>query len=781
MSKGKKQSKKKEDDFDFLGKFTNPQDMDIDLKDPALMKELKEMGWNEEDDMDLDPELMALEKEIEDDEEIALPVSHGKEMTAEEIENAKFDDDDLNDPELLAELEGVHESEDEINSRIEELKKQIEISKQNALKEKQNGNKEKALDHLKLMKSLQVELESSAAILNVHKVAQSKEKKPVKQKAEAPEPYDDDFDYTSIVSMNVLEFEKEKAARNRQSDIVDTIDMQISIISNNIEYGVITQEAYISNLQKKINEYKKIINDGGDKNRYLKHIELMEKELQEASEMEEEEEEEKVIKEEALPVPAAKNPEPQIKSQTPVISHEDLMQNIRYKGIYESFEEGKHAFQYLKDLGKSKLCEKLVVKLEKWQEIIKAFQSGKEPKIDIKEFSPQDVTGMSEEERRNQFKKLIAFSADQAAKCKESALAALRQKDKELAALLKREMVSHEAKSKQLEESMKNPWQISPDIGVKSMIKSAPQLNEDVVPGSLEISYGKGTGFSDKEEYLITYSLIAGDTLTGTTEKISKICEKGVNFTFTIKIDGKNYNGLFKKHVIFEVFEYHRLRSNKSQGTCNIKLEGLAKQCTYKTVIQLSRKGPQIDVTFRVNKSLSVPEFKQVSENHEYIEDLYVPYRNFEGRISQLPASKRMIVEEKKIEEVKGDTNFDDIAQDEYENPNVIRNLISFDVLELEIERLKSIIIDLRSSGKNADRIISFQRELMKNKSTIEAQVGNGLITPEQYKEVLQNQVQHDIKLAQFYKQKGNKEHLTTVVNRVKIMKKEIEELNKSE
>ena len=107
--------------------------------------------------------------------------------------------------------------------------------------------------------------------------------------------------------------------------------------------------------------------------------------------------------------------------------------------------------------------------------------------------------------------------------------------------------------------------------------------------------------------------------------------------------------------------------------------------------------------------------------------------------------------------------------------------MISFEVLEVEIERLKKIIIDTRSNGNNADKIMNFQRELMKNKSIIEAQVGNGVITPQQYKEVLQNQVQHDIRLAQFYKQRGKKEHLLTVVNRVKIMKKEIEELNNSE
>ena len=484
------------------------------------------------------------------------------------------------------------------------------------------------------------------------------------------------------------------------------------------------------------------------------------------------------MKEEATPV--AREP---VKAPETLVDHQELMHNIKYKIVYESFEEGKEAFNYLKNLGKDEMCAGLMAKLEKWQEVIKIYRTGKEPKAEIKPLGPQDITGLPEVERKARLRKLMEFCTVQIAKYKDLAIEALRLKDKDQAISYKREMLGYENKVKRLEDALKNPWQIPPEVSVKTVTKTIPQLNEDLEPGMLEISYGKATGFSDKEYYLITYSLVAGDTLSGGTEKLSKICEKGVNHTFTIKIDQRNYGSLFKKHVIFEVFEYHRLRSNKSIGTCNVKLEGLAKQCTVKALLLLARKGPQIELTFRINKSLTVPETKQVVEKVEYVEDLCVPFKNPEGRLVHSSAPHAPAAEERKVvaEETKEEGNFDDIAQDEYENPNVIRNLISFEVLEVEIERLKKIIIDTRSNGNNADKIMNFQRELMKNKSIIEAQVGNGVITPQQYKEVLQNQVQHDIRLAQFYKQRGKKEHLLTVVNRVKIMKKEIEELNNSE
>ena len=62
----KKKKKGKDDDFDFLGRMGGGG-ADLDLNDPELMKELKQMGWDEEDnEMEIDPELAELEKKIEE-------------------------------------------------------------------------------------------------------------------------------------------------------------------------------------------------------------------------------------------------------------------------------------------------------------------------------------------------------------------------------------------------------------------------------------------------------------------------------------------------------------------------------------------------------------------------------------------------------------------------------------------------------------------------------------------------------------------------------------------
>ena len=785
-----KKGKNQPDDFDILGKLNIGNAMDVDLNDPALMKELKGMGWDDDEDMDIDPELADLEKQIEEEEDFVVP--QGREMTAEEIENAKFDEDDLNDPDLEAELDEAEGRENDpvlqASLRIEHLEKEIELAKSNALREKANNNKEKALEYLKAMKSYEAELNSAKQLLSMHKITQKERKK---KDTDPPE----DFDFSSIVSMSVLEYEKEQALKGKRNEVVETCDMQIDILTNNINLGIVSQEQYIENLQIKIKEYEGFCK-GPNKGFFLKHVQLMNQELQEAAEAGEEEEEEEEFEEEAgkvvrqpsvkkplQPVPVDPVPKPKVEDD-----HEELMKNIKYRTVFESFDEGKLAFQYLKNIGQTSLAEKILDRLESWQKILQAIKSGKEFKSEIKPLSPIDLIGVTEESRRQKFAELIKFTIEQAAKSKEKALAALKQKDKDQAAIYKREMMSYEQKGQIMEQAMKNPWQAPPNVTVRSIVKSVPVIHEDLEACALEVTYGSASGFSDSEDYFITYSMVAGDTLSGSTDRFSKVSSKGINHTFLIKVDQRNFSSLFKKHIIFEVFEYHRIRSNKSQGTCNLKLEQLAKQSTWTTNIQLARKGPSIVVTFRVQKSLVSAEMKQITENLEVVEDLITPFKSFDGLILQ---KKEEVVQSspkvnpnpsqtapKAPEESKQESgNFEDIGQDEYDNPNVARNLVSFEVLELEIERLKGVIIELRSNGKSADGFMNLQRELMRNKSIIEAQVGNGVITPEQYKEVLEKQVEHDTKLASFYKQRGKKQHLETVLNRVRIMKKEIVEL----
>lgn len=495
-------SKKKQQEFDFLGQLGSGQEMDLDLNDPKLMAELKQMGWEENDSVEIEDETRKLELEIEAEEQYMEKQNKkygNKEYTEQDIEKMNLDERDLEDPDLLEELNEIGGAELQAQlmkqelERIESLKTKIENIKQQALAQKRAGNKEKALDFMKEYKSLEVELGNAEKILNVHNIAQ-------KHKAQSPafdpqpkqkqnpviestnmEIEDEEFDYDSIVSMSVLEHEKENFTKKKDKDMVEKFEMAISLLSTNIQAGIIDQEVYMNSLQNKIKEYSaELLNKKGKiASMYNAHIKLMQEELEQASEEGEEEEEEEINPQEKLQNPLQSSTSPALKpleSQSSTTSaskpldsqrtapkdssipHEELYEhNFNYKTAYDLLDETKQAFAYLKSIGAVTRCEPLLKKAESLHTILKQFQQGQTPQVKFSPIVPQDITGMSEKERRDKIGQQIEFCIKQNAAAKANALTALRQKDQDQAKLFKREMVENEAKAKQLEAALTNP------------------------------------------------------------------------------------------------------------------------------------------------------------------------------------------------------------------------------------------------------------------------------------------------------------------------------------
>lgn len=86
---------------------------------------------------------------------------------------------------------------------------------------------------------------------------------------------------------------------------------------------------------------------------------------------------------------------------------------------------------------------------------------------------------------------------------KQSAVEALRIKDADSAKKFKLIMSQSEARSKDLEDAVSNPWQAPPETSVKYVSKNILVRNEDLKPGEFEISFGKSSGLIDKKAYVI--------------------------------------------------------------------------------------------------------------------------------------------------------------------------------------------------------------------------------------------------------------------------------------
>ena len=712
--------------------FNYSGNLEVDLNDPKLLKELKEAGWEESEEEEFD------ESELEQELEKQLQGVHAKFKFTENIEETQLNEEDLEDPDLAAELSELGGAPEP--PREEQLTQQIESCKQQALECKKQGSIEEAKEWLRKYKSLQLELQSLQKEKKVLEIARSR-------KQEEPE----EFDYDSIVSMSVLEYEKEQAQRNKNQDLVEKLDMAIDLLTANINSGIISQEQYVASLHKKIQEHQL-----KPTKKTAKHVQLMQQELEEDEEDEEDEE-------------TLEQPQDQTLS-----IHEHLMQtNFRYRKHYEVFEELKEAFNYLKGIGARERCEKVLQKTEKVHRNIEEFKSGNQPSEEFLPLTPEDITGMSEAQRKQSIAKLQKFCLQKAAEAKEKALEALKTKDTDSAKVFKKEMLDYEKQAKQLEESMQNPWQIPPKVGVKSALRAVAAINEEVPEGVLEVYFGKCEGLKDSEQYFVEYSLTgASDKVyKGRTTAVKKLNQKGFKEFLRVQLDPKTYSSLYRRRMNFEVFESHTIRSNKSKAKATIKLEQLGNTCSYQLTVPFSRKGPNLELVLKVRKAFVKNEVKQVTENVEYVESLVPAFKELEKQQSKQP-------EKKSKEDSKEEVNPRNFSKQELEDPNCIENLNSYEVLEAQIENLKQAIIACRSNGKDPGSLLNKQREVMKKMSIIETQTENGMITPEQYKEVLNNQIQHDVELAKYFKQQKQQAKLQVVVNRVKTMKKELAELS---
>lgn len=785
--------------MDFLNRLGG-EDHEMDLEDPEIMKELRKLGWDHarDEDIELNPEdqeIAELERRLEEEEmelEASMQGRDFKPMSEHEIENIQLDEKDLENPEYLSELmelEGKRK-EDVLQEHIlqlDELKRIIASQTNKAVQLRNAGKRDEALEVLKEIKRLKVEQDNLERMIKMHQIAQKSQAsnkklevapKPVKKQNAPAVEEEEEFDYDSIVSLPVMEWEMEQAARRKDEFVKDKMEFAIQMLTTNIQSGILSQETYVENIQQKIEENKRIVEKANRevRARLMKHIELMEAELADIPDEEEEEEEIESQQEE--------------EKQTTEISHEELYEtNLMYRDIGNLYDEYKRGFLYLRQLGETTLCNNLIEKAETLGKILSDMRRGKEPSGKINPLMPSDITGMTESERLKRLEELIEYTTKQHEEAKQQALACLKQKDKEGAVAKKREMLGHEKKLKELEDAKKNPWQLPPKVNVKKLSRREELMNSDLGPTTIELGFGKAEGLKNDDSYYIQYTLTlhAGQNIDRKLAVKKHVITEGFGYLEKFNLDAKSFSSLDKRRINLEIFEKRMIRSDKSLGSINLKLADCANKCNLSLKLPISKtNGIYLNMTLRLHKALKVKEYHEVPYEETTIEEMPPAFKDPSGQ-SLVPKSN--IPEETKEATRRAPSGPSpagpkpaseasaDLSPAEISDPSILDNLNSYEVLSMEIERLTDIINKLRSDGKNVTPFINRQRDVMRKKAIIETQVGNGMISPEQYKEVLEKQISHDMQLAKFFKDKGDNAKLQLVLKRVQVMKKEVSEL----
>merc|ERR1712129_295125 len=113
------------------------------------------------------------------------------------------------------------------------------------------------------------------------------------------------------------------------------------------------------------------------------------------------------------------------------------------------------------------------------------------------------------------------------------------------------------------------------------------------------------------------------------------------------------------------------------------------------------------------------------------------------------------------------------LTQAMVDNPLSVDYVESFECISKEIEYCQQQI--LKQQGKNCQYINDRMQSLQTNKSILEAQVSSGLLSLEDYTNRIKRAMIIDLTLAKYLKSKDRKLEAVRVLQRYKMMKKEIE------
>jgi hypothetical protein len=188
----------------------------------------------------------------------------------DDFDETQFRDEDLDDPELEREMRELEQ--EERKEQAEQLQTRLDESKERALSLKAQGRIEEAKTEMREIMAIKKELDDLKAEIA------AAEPKPAVLDLDSD---DEGFDYASVVSMSVMEYELGKAKQRRDVDVTATLELKISLLTTNINMNLVSMDKYAEDISHKVRQTKQLLAQATPAQRAVlqKHIELMQTEL----------------------------------------------------------------------------------------------------------------------------------------------------------------------------------------------------------------------------------------------------------------------------------------------------------------------------------------------------------------------------------------------------------------------------------------------------------------------------------------------------------------------
>ena len=444
--------------------------------------------------------------------------------------------------------------------------------------------------------------------------------------------------------------------------------------------------------------------------------------------------------------------------------------------------------------------------------------------------TPEFIYGYSNAERQDKFKKIITeyfnlrknTQNDMNKKLEELKQMKPAQRKrvelqykKDLDAL-KSKKETYDKFLNKLKEQFQDKWVPAPLYYDTIQETQVPKINKDIPENTLRIIFGNTNYKKDDRVYLIVKY--------PEKKKEETFDQKAPgDWTHTIewKFDKGDFKTLHREKFLVEIYERRRIFSDKYKGKFILEPKGLKDHIEYiqtcNIELESKREGQTAEIKFQVRNPCKEVEYTTETKTIFKVTKIYQPFNikggkqqeasNFktenEGITSQdlkvvnsgnkptgapakvtkpAPKPQQQVVKPKppakkkeggKPQEVIDPSEF---TAEELKDPDDINSLNTMQVLEFKLKKYEAERdkIDGRCPRDLMQRIIKIKVKKQNLENSFGSEIG-----PQDYLALLVNTFNHDKKLATYFTQKKDAKNLQLVNERIPLIFKEIEELNK--
>lgn len=486
------------------------------------------------------------------------------------------------------------------------------------------------------------------------------------------------------------------------------------------------------------------------------------------------------------------------------------------KRVNVRFNEYKCAIEYFKNNGLTKQQDSAILQAKEIVAAIKQIKNGEE----IDEFAlpnpitPEFIYGYTKEERLEKYKVILSELIKQKNEIKadiQKVVAKLQTLDKKSLKKIegaakkdleekKKKIEKYEKIIETIKQQCKNQWIPAPLFSKTTEEVKYEKINKNIPAETMIMTIGK-TDYLKSDMYL--YITLNSDTVRKETlyPKTKENYDKEVKWTF----DKTEFKHLFRKNI--EVQLYHKkFFGSTLYGTLKLNLTALKNQCEigdYYTIdipdkkekakieIKLSLRTPIVEPEY-ISKPKEVfavskfyPEFKLSTTGGEPFEKSAVPVHTGpvpqptqprtaqpkpQAKAPQQQAKNPQPAPQNKRPHIDGSK----FQPDDIKDPDNVNNLNSMQVLDYKIAELNQKInkIEGRTPKPLREKLVSFKCK----KKLLEESLGD-TIDPHQYLDMMKIQLEKDKLLAMYFQQEKAPDKEALVTPRIKLLTKEIKEI----